>query len=67
MEYIRHTRISNSPGAVGHKNSLGNMVSLGGVLYGWEVIVLPEGINKPELKSVLSLHSQIANIKRVQR
>lgn len=59
--------LANSPGAIGHKNSLGNMARLGGVLYGLGDDVLPEEIAKPELKPVLSLYSQIAHIKRVKQ
>lgn len=59
--------LANSPGAIAHPNSLGNMVRLGGVLYGLGGDVLPAGIEKPELKPVLSLHSRISHIKRVPR
>lgn len=65
--YPAYKNLANSPGAVGHKNSLGNMARLGGVLYGLGGDVLPEGIDKPDLKPVLSLHSQIAHIKRVSK
>lgn len=57
--------LANSPGAVGHKNSRGNMVRLGGILYGLGGDVLPQEIAKPTLKPILSLHTQIAHIKRV--
>lgn len=57
--------LANSPGAVAHPSARGNMVRLGGVLYGLGGDVLPAGIDKPELKAVLSLHSKISNIKKV--
>ena len=57
--------MANSPGAIAHPNSRGNMVRLGGVLYGLGGDVLPKDIEKPELKPVLSLLTQIAHIKRV--
>jgi len=57
--------LANSPGAVAHQNSRGNMVRIGGILYGLGGDVLPEGIVKPELKPVLSLHTRIALLKRV--
>lgn len=57
--------MANSPGAVAHPESLGNMVRLGGILYGLGGDVLPSGIAKPELRPVLSLHSRIAFVKRV--
>lgn len=59
--------MANSPGAVVHKNSRGNLVRLGGILYGLGDDVLPKAVAKPELKAVLSLHSRIAQIKRVPK
>jgi len=59
--------LANSPGAVAHPNSHGNMVRLGGVLYGLGGDVLPAEIVKPELKPVLSLHTRIAQLKRVPK
>lgn len=57
--------LANSPGAVAHPNSLGNMVRLGGVLYGLGGDVLPAGIEKPDLKPVMSLATELTQIKRV--
>ncbi|MGB7210043.1 MAG: alanine racemase [Pyrinomonadaceae bacterium] len=57
--------MANSPGAIAHPDSRGNMVRLGGVLYGLGGDVLPKDIEKPELKPVLSLFTQIAHIKKV--
>ncbi|MEP6848384.1 MAG: alanine racemase [Acidobacteriota bacterium] len=57
--------LANSPGAVAHPNSRGNLVRLGGILYGLGGDVLPAGVDKPELKPVLSLTSAIAHIKKV--
>lgn len=54
---------ANSPGAIAHPDSRGNMVRLGGVLYGLGGDVLPKDIDKPELRPVLSLMTQIAHIK----
>ena len=59
--------LANSPGAVAHENARGNMVRLGGVLYGLGGDVLPKEIDKPPLKPVLSLHSVIAQFKRVRK
>ena len=59
--------LANSPGAVAHPNSRGNMVRLGGILYGLGGDILPPNINKPELRPVLSLHSKIAYVKRVPK
>jgi len=57
--------LANSPGAVAHPVSPGNMVRLGGVLYGLGGDVLPRGIEKPELRPVLALKTKIASLKSV--
>lgn len=57
--------LANSPGAIAHENSHGNMVRLGGVLYGLGGDILPKEIVKPELKPVLSLRTHVAYLKRV--
>ena len=59
--------LANSPGAVAHEKGRGNMVRLGGVLYGLGGDVLPKEINKPELKPVMSLYSRITNLKTVPK
>ena len=59
--------LANSPGAVAHKTGRGNMVRLGGVLYGLGGDVLPAEIEKPVLKPVMSLYSRIAHIKKVPK
>lgn len=58
--------LANSPGAVAHPSARSNMVRLGGVLYGLGGDVLPPGIDKPELRPVMSVRSRIAHIKRVR-
>lgn len=60
-----YKHLANSPGAVAHKNSPGNLVRIGGILYGLGGDVLPGGIEKPELKPVLSLRTRVAHLKRV--
>lgn len=57
--------LANSPGAIGHRNARGNMVRLGGVIYGLGGDVLPEAIDKPQLKPVFSLHTHIVHLKKV--
>lgn len=57
--------LANSPGAVAHKNSRGNLVRLGGILYGLGDDVLPAGIERPQLKPVMSLKTRIAHLKKV--
>jgi len=61
----KYKDLANSPGAIAHKNSRGNMVRLGGVLYGLGGDVLPKEIIKPNLKPVMSLHTRIAHLKNV--
>lgn len=61
----KYTDSANSPGAVAHPESRRNMVRIGGVLYGLGGDVLPAGIEKPELKPVMSVLTEIAQIKRV--
>ncbi len=57
--------MANSPGAIAHPASRGNMVRLGGVLYGLGGDVLPAGIEKPDLRPVMSLKTKVAQIKNV--
>jgi alanine racemase len=59
--------LANSPGAVVHPKSRGNMVRLGGILYGLGDDVLPGGVPKPEFRPVMSLRTQIAHLKRVPK
>lgn len=57
--------LSNSPGAVVNGSNGGNMVRLGGVIYGLAGDILPPGINKPVLDPVMSIRSRISHIKGV--
>ena len=57
--------MANSPGAVVHPAARSNLVRLGGILYGLGGDVLPEGVAKPELRPVMSVHSTIAHLKSV--
>jgi alanine racemase len=59
--------IANSPGAVGHPRSRSQMVRLGGILYGLGGDVLNKDLEKPELRPVLSLCSEIADIKNISK
>ena len=60
-----HLHLANSAGVYGHRESWGNMVRPGGVLYGLWRDVLPPKIDDPGLGSVLSLHSRIMLLKWV--
>ena len=57
--------MANSPASVGYPQSLGDMVRLGGVLYGLVDDILPKDVKKPELKPVMTLHSKITLLKNV--
>ena len=57
--------MANSPGAVAHPSARGNMVRIGGVLYGLGGDVLPRSIEGPELRPVLTLKSRVAYLKPV--
>lgn len=57
--------LANSPGALGHPSARGNMVRLGGVLYGLWSDVLPKNLKPPKLEPVLTLHTRITLLKRV--
>jgi alanine racemase len=59
--------LANSPGAIAFENAKGNMVRLGGILYGFWADVLPEDVEPPPLKPVLTLHTKISLLKRVPR
>lgn len=59
--------LANSPGAIGYENAKGNMVRLGGILYGLWWDVLPKSVNPPDLKPVLTLHTKISLLKRVPK
>jgi alanine racemase len=63
----KYKDLANSPGAVAHEKARGNMVRLGGVLYGLSGDVLPKEIVKPELKPVMSLNTRIAHLKKVPK
>ena len=63
----KYKDLANSPGAIAHADTRGNLVRLGGVLYGLGGDVLPKEIIKPELKPVLSLHTRIAHLKKVPK
>jgi alanine racemase len=59
--------LANSPGAVVHKSSHGNMVRLGGILYGLGGDVLPKQAAQPALKPVMSIRTRISQLKKVPK
>jgi len=60
-----HLHLANSAGIFGHRDTWGNMVRPGGVLYGLWRDVLPLSTSHPELLPVMSLHSRISLLKWV--
>ena len=60
-----HLHLANSAGVFGHRESWGNMVRPGGVLYGLWRDVLPPTVSHDELLPVMSLHSRISLLKWV--
>lgn len=60
-----HLHLANSAGVFGHRESWGNMVRPGGVLYGLWRDVLPLSISNAGLLPVMSLHSRISLLKWV--
>jgi alanine racemase len=62
-----HLHLANSAGIYGHRESWGNMVRPGGVLYGLWRDVLPQNAGEPGLLPVMSLHSRIMLLKWVPR
>jgi len=60
-----HLHLANSAGIFAHRESWGNLVRPGGVLYGLWRDVLPSSIPDPQLASVMSLRSRIILLKWV--
>ncbi len=60
-----YLHLANSAGVFGHRDSWGNLVRPGGVLYGLWRDVLPLSPGDPELRPVMSLHSRISLLKWV--
>ena len=59
--------LANSPAAIAHEDSRGNLIRIGGILYGLGDDVLPQQIVKPELKPVMSLYTRVAFLKQVSK
>jgi alanine racemase len=60
-----HLHLANSAGIYGHRESWGNMVRPGGLLYGLWRDVLPASIADPHVVPVMSLYSRIIMLKWV--
>jgi alanine racemase len=63
----KYIDMANSPGAVMHPLARGKMVRIGGLLYGLADDVIPESEERPDVKPVMSLYSQIAMLKTVPK
>lgn len=57
--------LANSPAGIAHPESRGSLVRLGGILYGLTDDVLPPEAERPDLRPVMSLKTEIAHIKTV--
>lgn len=60
-----HLHLANSAGVYGHRESWGNLIRPGGVLYGLWRDVLPPSASSPGFLPVMSLHSRITLLKWV--
>ena len=60
-----HLHLANSAGVYGHRESWGNLVRPGGVLYGLWRDVLPLTVSDAQLGPVMSLHSRVIMLKWV--
>jgi len=61
----KYLDMANSPATIAYRQARGNMVRLGGLLYGiWEDI-LPDGVQRPQLRRVMSFHTRIGLLKEV--
>ena len=65
--HLTYKDLANSPGAIVHEESRADMVRLGGILYGLGGDVLPNNVDKPELKPVMSIKTQVSHLKKVPR
>lgn len=57
--------LANSPAAIAHPRARGNLVRLGGALYGLLADIMPADLSVPELHPVLSLTSRVSYIRNV--
>lgn len=61
----KYITLANSPGAVAYPESRSNLVRLGGVLYGLGGDILPDGIDKPDLRPIMAVTSEITLVKSI--
>ncbi len=63
---IAHRHMANSAAAFAHPETHGNLVRPGGTLYGLRD-TLPSGVKASGLRPVMSLHSRIMLLKRIEK
>src|SRR5205807_21893 len=63
---IAHRHMANSAATFAHAETHGNMVRPGGTLYGLRD-TLPSGVNASGLRPVMSLHSRVMLLKRIEK
>lgn len=59
--------LANSPASLAFPESYESMVRLGGILYGLGDDVLPDWVERPKIKPVLSLFSKITYLKKIKK
>jgi alanine racemase len=60
-----YVHMANSAATFAHKETWGNMVRPGGVLYGLWRDVLPPGVESPGLRPVMSIKTRVTLLKRI--
>ncbi|MFH3651766.1 alanine racemase C-terminal domain-containing protein, partial [Acinetobacter baumannii] len=61
----RLTDIANSPGAILFPESRRNLVRIGGLLYGFKGDILPIETEKPDVRPVMRLETEVAQVKTI--
>lgn len=61
----RLTDIANSPGAILFPESRRNLVRIGGLLYGFKGDILPQETEKPDVRPVMRLETEVAQVKTI--
>lgn len=64
---FRYKDLANSPASLAYPESYGSLIRLGGILYGLGEDVLPDWVERPSIKPVLSLYSRITLLKAVKK
>jgi len=62
----RYLDMANSPGAVAHPSSRGDLVRLGGILYGLIRDILPPDVPQPDVRPVLTWRTAVGQLKLIE-